>query len=86
MEAGELIDAGIKPEEVVELGELITADNDEASTGWSVDPVAVEDIRKSGDVMIFKSVGVGVQDVAIAQAVVEKARETGLGTGIEGYY
>lgn len=86
MEAGELIDAGIKHEEVVELGELITANNNEASTGWSVDPVAVEDIRKSGDVMIFKSVGVGVQDVAIAQAVVEKARETGLGTEIEGYY
>ena len=42
-------------------------------------------MRASGEVTIFKSVGVGVQDVAIACAVVDRAVREGFGKTIEGY-
>ncbi|PBK74537.1 NAD(P)-binding protein [Armillaria solidipes] len=38
-----------------------------------------------GPVTMFKSVGVGLQDVAIACAVVERARGLGVGLVVEGY-
>ncbi|KDQ57877.1 hypothetical protein JAAARDRAFT_176968 [Jaapia argillacea MUCL 33604] len=77
-EAGELILAGIKGDGMVELGELDIAEKEG-------DKELVEKVKKGGDVTIFKSVGVGVQDVAIASAVVKRAEELGLGTKIDDY-
>ena len=39
----------------------------------------------TGPITMFKSVGVGLQDVAIACAVVDKAEELGIGTRVDGY-
>ena len=68
----------------MELGQLI---NPPASSSpkWSVDQTLAEQVRASSDVTIFKSVGVGVQDVAIAHAVVDCARKHELGTLVGNY-
>lgn len=81
-EAGELIAANVGPEGTVELGELLT----EAGDKISVNREAVKAVKNAGDVTVFKSVGVGVQDVAIAAFVVQRASEMGLGTSVPGYH
>jgi ornithine cyclodeaminase len=57
-EAGELIDAGLEPHQLTEIGEL---------------EYEGRDGRPGKDITMFKSVGVGLQDVAIACAVVSHA-------------
>jgi ornithine cyclodeaminase/alanine dehydrogenase-like protein (mu-crystallin family) len=81
-EAGELITAGLAPSDVVEIGELLHLDGD---MGYTVDPERSAALRGSSEVSIFKSVGVGVQDVAIAAYIVEKAEEMGLGVQVADY-
>ncbi|KZT18779.1 NAD(P)-binding protein [Neolentinus lepideus HHB14362 ss-1] len=81
-EAGELIDAEIPEEELVELGELVDVKkNDE----WAAKQDLVDEIKGRGDVTIFKSVGVGVQDVMITSEVVNRAGELGIGTIVDDY-
>ncbi|KAI0694049.1 hypothetical protein BC835DRAFT_1275110 [Cytidiella melzeri] len=82
LEAGEVIAAGIGAEDLVELGELIHFDS---KSQWSLPETEVQQIRV-GDVTIFKSVGVGVQDAAISRAVVDCAKEHGIGTVITDYH
>ena len=82
VEAGELISSQIADENIVELGHLLT--HSQANQYATNDELASR-IRASGDVTIFKSVGVGVQDVAIAHAMVDRAREKGVGTVIDNY-
>ena len=83
IEAGELISAGSTESDLVELGQLFDLTPD--ATSWTPRADAVERVRKSGDVTIFKSVGVGVQDVAIACAVVERAIKEKIGRVIDDY-
>ncbi|PSR97087.1 hypothetical protein PHLCEN_2v4368 [Hermanssonia centrifuga] len=83
-EAGELIKADVGPSDVLELGELIQTSNP-ALSRWAPRIDMIERVRASGDVTIFKSVGVGIQDVAIAHAVVESARKHCLGTVVDDY-
>ena len=84
MEAGELITAKTDPEDVWGVGELVDLDH---SGHWSTNKEKLQSYRASqGDITIFKSVGVGIQDVAIARAIVDKARQQGLGTAIEGFH
>ena len=85
MEAGELLSAQVNPENVLGLGELILREEKSAKSEWTPHFALVDIIHASGDVTIFKSVGVGVQDVAIAHAVVDCARRNGLGTCVENY-
>jgi ornithine cyclodeaminase/alanine dehydrogenase-like protein (mu-crystallin family) len=66
---------------LTELGELIQFDD---SDRWLPREDRVREVRK-GDVTIFKSVGVGIQDVAIVRAVVDHAKARGIGTVIRGY-
>lgn len=80
-EAGELISAGLGPSDVTELGELIRLSGE----GWVLNTSAVEAVQRCGDVTIFKSVGVGIQDVAITHAVVQKAKELTIGTTVADY-
>ncbi|KAF7424506.1 hypothetical protein PC9H_009813 [Pleurotus ostreatus] len=61
-EAGELIDAGIGPDAIIEMGEMIGK-----CEAYPRGPTTF------GGVTMFKSVGVGLQDVAIAYATVDKA-------------
>lgn len=87
-EAGELIEAGVDFEkEVVEIGEMVEFGEDgnvvldeESSRGGGEGGCGSE-----GGITMFKSVGVGLQDVAMACAVVKKAEEMGLGTRLDGY-
>ena len=69
-EAGELIDAGLEPHQLTEIGELVNG---------------LGDGRPGKDITMFKSVGVGLQDVAIACAVVGHALSRSDGTVIEHY-
>ncbi|KAJ8516723.1 hypothetical protein ONZ45_g5991 [Pleurotus djamor] len=66
-EAGELIDAKVQREAVIEIGEFVKM----KKRGVKV----LKEMSEShdGGITIFKSVGVGMQDVAIACATVEKA-------------
>lgn len=81
-EAGELIDAGVEPHQLTEIGELVNTicpilsyhrDGRPGKNGFD------------GPITMFKSVGVGLQDVAIACAVVGHALSRSDGTVIEHY-
>jgi ornithine cyclodeaminase len=82
VEAGELIRAEVDEAGMVELGEL-------AKINGSGKVVADENkcasVKAAGDITIFKSVGVGLQDVAIANLVVDRAEQMGIGTNIVSY-
>lgn len=65
------------------LGELL--DRSVNSDQWIAKEDAVEEVQR-GDVTIFKSVGVGIQDVAISRAVVDCAKEYGIGSVIPEYH
>lgn len=78
-EAGELIEARISEQELVELGELVDTPEGKAKQEL------VQEVRETGDVTIFKSVGVGVQDVMITSAVVKRAEELNVGTIVHDY-
>lgn len=79
-EAGELLKAEMNGEDVVELGELLLR---EEGDGKNTEHLTKDTPRtrvlsaNNGTLTIFKSVGVGVQDVAIAELVVRKAEEMG---------
>lgn len=94
VEAGELIDAGIKKEQVKEIGEIILKDGNEdidlkkliIASGAFVKTRRDTDFGFDGPITIFKSVGIGLQDVAIACALVKKAEEVhGPGTWVSDY-
>ena len=76
IEAGELIaaaDAGLLNwDEVVELGSLLTRD-----------PPITESENGPGDLLFYKSVGLAVQDVALAHVIYQKAVERGLGIELD---
>ncbi|PYH93907.1 proline utilization protein PrnX-like protein [Aspergillus ellipticus CBS 707.79] len=82
-EAGEIVQAGIKPHQVVELGELLIVR--EASRGdgdSSDDGKSLRDWVERGNV-IFKSVGMGLMDLVTGGDLVRLAREKGVGTTLE---
>lgn len=74
LEAGELVAAGLRPEDMREIGELVGTDSE------------VPPPDTSGDrVTIFKSVGLGIQDVVIAKFVVDLAERKGIGCNLNSY-
>jgi ornithine cyclodeaminase/alanine dehydrogenase-like protein (mu-crystallin family) len=75
LEAGELVAAGVRPEDVCEVGELV---------GAGLEEPLRSDLSGNG-FTVFKSVGLGVQDVAIAKLVVDLAEERGLGCNLNSY-
>lgn len=88
LEAGELIDAGVQGSQITEIGELVTF---EESGGLILKSISALDDQvdgwrdEGGPITMFKSVGLGLQDVAIACAVVAKAEEMGVGMKMAGY-
>jgi ornithine cyclodeaminase/alanine dehydrogenase-like protein (mu-crystallin family) len=84
LEAGELIGAGLTPSDTVEVGELLLRSAHTQGGRWTteVNAARVAEVLSGGDVTIFKSVGVGAQDVAISIAVMERAMDMGVGTRI----
>lgn len=82
LEAGELISAGLAPGDMVEVGELLLRSAQDRKWTAEVDTDRVAEVLSGRDVTMFKSVGVGAQDVAISMAVMERAIEIGIGTFI----
>ncbi|KAJ3988997.1 hypothetical protein F5890DRAFT_1401846 [Lentinula detonsa] len=78
-EAGELLEAGIHPSQVIEIGKLVLDERKhvQARTETRDSYYKSKDVGNDfvGPITIFKSVGVGLQDVAIACAVVDMAEE-----------
>lgn len=70
-EAGEL--QNISADNLVEIGDVVN-DNKQA-----------ERVQKAGDLTVFKSVGLGVQDVAISKLVYDEAGRMGLGVEVDNY-
>lgn len=76
-EAGELVKAGVSTETMLEVGEI----GDLRSSG---SPDGLEAWLREGFV-VYKSVGVGIMDIAIGSKLLELAREKGLGVHLEDF-
>lgn len=97
-EAGEVVQAGLQPDEVVELGELVMlrreAEAKRAKEGHGKDEDG-EGLQVKGDSglkewltrgnVVYKSVGLGLMDVVVGGELVRLAQERGVGTMIEGF-
>ena len=82
-EAGEVIQAKLKPEHLVEIGELIMVKKaalKEIELGGPGEQGLVEWLTKGN--VIYKSVGLGLMDLVVGGDVVTLARERGIGTTI----
>ncbi|ODO01981.1 ornithine cyclodeaminase [Cryptococcus wingfieldii CBS 7118] len=79
-EAGELIDVGegvAGGKGLIELGEILEEKD------WQA--VSEPSEEEKGNVIIFKSVGLGIQDVAITSLVADESERRNLGTVVEDY-
>ncbi|PSK35978.1 hypothetical protein B9Z65_5793 [Elsinoe australis] len=96
-EAGEVIQAKLKPDQVVELGELIMLrrdaeqrakdrkdPSDDAKGVQVQESEGLKEWLTKGNV-IYKSVGLGLMDVVVGGELVRLAREMGIGTTIENF-
>ena len=85
-EAGEVIQAGIRPTQLVEVGELLMvkkASMKEIEMGGQGEK-GLRRWLESGNV-IYKSVGLGLMDLAVGGDLVMLARERGVGTTIDDF-
>ncbi|WWC58049.1 uncharacterized protein I303_100584 [Kwoniella dejecticola CBS 10117] len=81
-ESGELIDAHIQKDDLVELGEVLNDDQQKAARKKQQ---VIDRAGESDGVIVFKSVGLGIQDVAITKLVLEEAERLNLGNIVEDY-
>ncbi|KAJ5746586.1 hypothetical protein N7520_011768 [Penicillium odoratum] len=83
-EAGEIVQAGIKPKQLVELGELLMVRHASLNDdGESEEKGLVEWVEKGN--VIFKSVGLGLMDLVTGGDLVRLARERNLGTTVDDF-
>lgn len=82
-EAGEIVQAELKPHQLVEIGELIMMKTESLEKGEEVDKGLAEWIQKGN--VIYKSVGLGLTDVVVGGDVVRLATERGVGTTIPNF-
>ncbi len=85
-EAGEVIQAKLKPEHLVELGELMMikkAAHREIELGGPGEKGLLEWLTKGN--VVYKSVGLGLMDLTVGGDLVRLARERGVGTTIEDF-
>ena len=73
-EAGELIRAGLSPDDVIEVGALYSTDGDERA-----------ELEHEKELTVFKCVGMGLMDLVIAQALLEIAESLKVGTVLENF-
>lgn len=73
-EAGELVAAGLKPEQMLEVGKADGLRKDQGVQEWLEEGFVV-----------YKSVGVGVMDIAIGKALMELAAEKGVGVHLDSF-
>lgn len=85
-EAGEIIQAKLKPEQLVEIGELMMikkAAMKEIELGGEGEK-GLKDWMMKGNVL-YKSVGLGLMDLKVGGDLVSMARERGIGTTIQDF-
>ncbi|KAI4088464.1 MAG: hypothetical protein LQ344_006045 [Seirophora lacunosa] len=85
-EAGEVKQAGLTPEQLVEIGELVMvkkASQMEIAAGGEGE-VGLKKWLMGGNV-VYKSVGLGLMDICVGEDVVTLARERGYGKTVEGF-
>lgn len=85
-EAGEIIQAKLKPEHLVELGELMMVKKavmKEIEIGGEGEK-GLHDWLMRGNVL-YKSVGLGLMDLTVGHDLVNLAREKGVGTHIDDF-
>jgi phosphoribosylformylglycinamidine synthase len=73
-EAGELVAAGLKTEQMLEVGKVDGLRKDENVQKWLEEGFVV-----------YKSVGVGIMDIAIGKALMELAKEKGIGVHLDSF-
>ncbi|KAJ5170278.1 Ornithine cyclodeaminase/mu-crystallin [Penicillium coprophilum] len=83
-EAGEIIQAGIKPKQVVELGELLMVRDATRDAATVDDEKSLREWSQRGNV-IYKSVGLGLMDLVTGGDLVRLARERKLGTTVDDF-
>ncbi len=89
-EAGEIIQAGLGPEQLVEVGELCIIkkqrmrEMEEHGIGDGGGEEGLLEWLTKGNV-IFKSVGIGLMDLVVGGDLLMLARERGVGTTIENF-
>ncbi|CAI7608933.1 unnamed protein product [Penicillium viridicatum] len=83
-EAGEIIQAGIKPKQVVELGELLMVRDATRDAATVDEEKSLREWSQRGNV-IYKSVGLGLMDLVTGGDLVRLARERKLGTIVEDF-
>lgn len=94
-EAGEVIQAGLLPDQIVELGELFMLkreaekrNHDKGESGevgcQYQENEGLREWLTKGNV-VYKSVGLGLMDVVVGNALVQMARAKGVGTTIEDF-
>ena len=87
-EAGDLLKAGVDPTSMLEIGELISRKEGQSQPQSEISSSLLTYFERNsftGPITMFKSVGVGVQDVIITKEVVSHAKNMGMGTLIERY-
>ncbi|KAK5113296.1 hypothetical protein LTR85_010913 [Meristemomyces frigidus] len=94
-EAGEVIQAKLMPDQVVELGELFMLKRDaerrqeekgpkvESGCNFQVNSGMHEWLTRGN--VIYKSVGLGLMDVVVGNELIVRARNKGIGTTIENF-
>ncbi|KAL4869126.1 hypothetical protein BDV12DRAFT_168308 [Aspergillus spectabilis] len=83
-EAGELIQADVKPNQVVEIGELLMVRDSTKGSNTADDEKHLRDWVERGNV-IFKGVGLGLMDLVTGSELVELARTRKIGTTVEDF-
>lgn len=85
-EAGEIIQARVKPNQVVELGELMMVRHATRKVGEeeTAEEKSLREWVERGNV-IYKSVGFGLMDLVVGGDLVHLARGRGLGTTVEDF-
>ncbi|KAI9675516.1 MAG: hypothetical protein M1829_003320 [Trizodia sp. TS-e1964] len=79
-DAGEILQAGLRAEQLVEVGELVMLKRQAGGEG-------VEELTRwlaEGNV-VFKGMGMGLMDVVVGSALLRIAGEKGVGTRVEGF-
>ncbi|KAK4109763.1 NAD(P)-binding protein [Canariomyces notabilis] len=86
-EAGELIEAGVTKEQLVELGEVAMLDDATLSPAENEKKHRMAHLvqrLRTGNV-IYKSVGFGLMDLSVGMYLVDYAKERGIGTVVQGF-
>lgn len=83
-EAGEIIQAGIKPNQVVEIGELMMVRDATRDAETIDEEKSLREWAQRGN-FIYKSVGLGLMDLVTGGDLVRLARERKLGTTVEDF-